>query len=33
MWHVVGNEDFDIDFDIPFVVFTDDHLFPVLVTK
>lgn len=24
LWHVVGNEDFDIDFDIPFVVFTDE---------
>lgn len=24
LWHVVGNEDFDIDFNVPFVVFTDE---------
>ena len=24
LWHVVGDEDFDIDFNIPFVVFTDE---------
>ena len=24
LWHVVGDEDFDIDFNVPFVVFTDE---------